>query len=162
MLGRLIPNIYQSLIFLVIVVGLAGIYDAGVGHVASLGAVVLLLVRAGTYGQQIQGAYQMVRQALPFVDRLQDAEQRYLASTPEAGELPLTNIRSLVFNDVSFAYRPDRNVLTDISFEVTRGETIGVVGPSGAGKSTMVQILLQLRAPTNGDYLVNGESAKQL
>lgn len=160
-LGRLIPNIYQSLLFLVIVVGLAAIYGAGVRHVASLGAVVLLLVRAGTYGQQIQSAYQMVRQALPFVERLQEAQQRYLVSTPASGDLPLGHIQSVAFRDVSFAYGPERDVLTNISFDVAGGEVIGVVGPSGAGKSTLVQILLQLRAPSNGNYLVNGESAER-
>jgi ATP-binding cassette subfamily B protein len=160
-LGRLIPNIYQSLLFLVIVLGLAAIYGAGVRHVASLGAVVLLLVRAGTYGQQIQGGYQMVRQALPFVERLQEAQQRYLASSPVVGELPLTTIQTVAFKDVSFAYRSGNNILKGISFEVARGEVIGVVGPSGAGKSTLVQILLQLRAPGGGNYLVNGESAER-
>ena len=41
-------------------------YETGSGHVASLGAVVLLLVRAGLYGQQIQGSYTFVRQASPL------------------------------------------------------------------------------------------------
>ena len=36
------------------------------------------------------------------------------------------------------------------------GESIGVVGPSGAGKSTLVQLLLRLREPAGGAYLVNG------
>ena len=88
MLGRLVPNAYQSLIFLVLVAGLAGLYVTGSGDVASLGAVVLLLVRAGIYGQQIQGSYQFVRQALPFVERLQEAERLYAASSQVTGELP--------------------------------------------------------------------------
>jgi ABC-type multidrug transport system fused ATPase/permease subunit len=61
----------------------------------------------------------------------------------------------LRLEDVSFAYQPGRRVLSDISFEVLRGDTVGIVGPSGAGKSTLVQILLRLRAPTDGRYLVN-------
>jgi ATP-binding cassette, subfamily B, bacterial len=42
---------------------------------------------------------------------------------------------------------------------VPAGETVGIVGPSGAGKSTLVQILLRLREPTTGVYLVNGVPA---
>lgn len=156
LLARLVPNIYQSLIYLVLVAGLAVLYSTGSGHVASLGAVVLLLVRAGTYGQQIQGSYQYVRQTLPFVERLQEAQRRYSESSPATGGKQLPAVRTLAFEKVSYAYRPGRPVLSDISFEAIRGEAIGVVGPSGAGKSTLVQILLQLRAPEYGRYLVNG------
>jgi ATP-binding cassette, subfamily B, bacterial len=161
LIGRLVPNIYQSLIYLVIVMGLAGLYAAGSGDVASLGAVVLLLVRAGTYGQQIQSSYQFVRQALPFVERLQEVERLYMASSPVTGERSLPKVRTLAFEDVSYAYRSGSPVLSDISFEVVGGESIGVVGPSGAGKSTLVQLLLQLRASDHGRYLVNGVPAEQ-
>jgi ABC-type multidrug transport system fused ATPase/permease subunit len=65
-------------------------------------------------------------------------------------------VETLAFEHVSFAYRPGRPVLSDISFEVARGEAVGIIGPSGAGKSTLVQILLQLRTPKEGRYLVNG------
>jgi ABC-type multidrug transport system fused ATPase/permease subunit len=50
-------------------------------------------------------------------------------------------------------------VLSDVSFEVTRGEVVGVIGPTGAGKSTLIQLLLQLREPKSGSYLVNGVPA---
>jgi ATP-binding cassette, subfamily B, bacterial len=161
LMGRLIPNLYQSLIFLIIVAGLAGLYATGGGHVASLGAVVLLLVRAGTYGQQVQGSYQFVRQALPFVDRLREAEQRYVASRVATEERPLLMIRTLALDDVSYSYRPGRPVLSHITFEIEGGEAIGIIGPSGAGKSTLVQILLQLRTPDHGCYRVNGEPVKR-
>jgi len=161
LLGRLVPNIYQSLIFLILVAGLAGLYAAGSGDVASLGAVVLLLVRAGTYGQQIQGSYQFLRQALPFVERLQEVERLYMASSPVTGERSLPSVQALAFENVSYAYQPGRPVLSDISFEVAGGESIGVVGPSGAGKSTLVQLLLQLRSPDHGRYLVNGVAVEQ-
>jgi ATP-binding cassette subfamily B protein len=154
--GRLVPNLYQSLIFLIIVLGLAALFIGGVGQVASLGAVVLLLVRAGTYGQQLQTAYQQVRQALPFVERLQSAERAYIASAPVSLDRPLDRFDSLSFAGVTYSYQPDRPVLTGIDFEVRAGEAIGIIGPSGAGKSTLVQILLQLRRPDEGRYLING------
>lgn len=162
LLGRIVPNIYQSLIYAILIGGLAGLYAAGAGHLASLGAVVLLLVRAGTYGQQMQGAYQFMRQALPYIERLEDAERNYAASSRPPGTRPLDRVQTLAFDEVSYEYRAGRPVLNDISFEVSAGETIGVVGPSGAGKSTLVQILLQLRTPrVSGSYLINGTPAEE-
>jgi ABC-type multidrug transport system fused ATPase/permease subunit len=98
---------------------------------------------------------------MPFVERVQEAEHRYAASTPVTGNEPLPQVRGLAFEHVSFEYAPGRPVLSDVSFAVSGGETIGVVGPSGAGKSTLVQLLLQLRDPQDGRYLVNGLSADQ-
>jgi ABC-type multidrug transport system fused ATPase/permease subunit len=123
--------------------------------------VILLLVRAASIGQQVQGAYQGLRQSLPFIERVQDAAQRYSASTPVTGDVPLASVSSLAFEHVSFFYRPTQQVLSDISFTVDGGQAIGVIGPSGAGKSTLVQILLQLRTPKQGRYLVNGRSADE-
>jgi len=161
MLSRLTPGIYQSCIYLLVVAGLAVLYAAHSGHVASLGAVVLLLIRAGAYGQQIQTSYQTLRQNLPFVERVRDVERRYEASIPVTGSRRISQIRSLAFESVSFGYTPGRAVLSDINFEVVGGEAIGIIGPSGAGKSTLVQILLRLRPPEYGRYLVNGVSADE-
>ncbi len=161
MLIRLGPNLYQSLVYLLVVAALTALYATGTEHVASLGAVVLLLVRAGAYGQQAQGAYQSVRNALPYLDRLQEARRRYAASAPVIGKRPLEKVRTLAFDDVCFEYEPGRPVLSEISFAVDCGETIGIVGPSGAGKSTLVQILLGLRVPTSGSYLMNGTVAQE-
>lgn len=160
--ARLVRGIYQSLVYILILVALAGLYMSGTGQIASLGAVVLLLARAGTYGQQAQAAYQLVRQALPYLERVQEAQRRYTESSLPPGTQPLDAVRTLVFENVSFAYEPDRLVLQDVNFEISASEAIGIVGPSGAGKSTLVQILLGLRIPDSGRYLVNGMPAQQL
>ena len=159
--ARVVPNVYQGLVYVGLVGGLAVMYAAGSDHVASLGAVVLLLVRAGLYGQQIQGAYTVARQAIPFVERLDGTERLYAASSPISGQLSMPNVQTLTFENVSFAYQPRRPVLIDINFKVFGSEAVGVVGPSGAGKSTLVQILLNLRAPNEGSYLINGVSVQQ-
>jgi ABC-type multidrug transport system fused ATPase/permease subunit len=162
LLAGLVPGIYQSLIYLFVIGALAGLYATGSGHVASLGAVVLLLVRASTYGQQAQAAYQGVSQALPYLERMEEVKRRYAADLPPAGNEPLESVRKLAFNGVGFEYEGGRRrVLSDIEFEVDALETVGIVGPTGAGKSTLVQILLGLRPPTEGTFLVNGAPAER-
>jgi ABC-type multidrug transport system fused ATPase/permease subunit len=157
--NRLVNNVYQSLVILLIVGGLAGLYLVRAGHLADLGAVVLMLVRASAYGQQFQSANHTVVQTMPYIDRLDNAEARYRASAQVDQGQTLANIRELVFDHVDFAYTKDRMVLHDVSFEVEAGEAVGIIGPTGAGKSTLSQLLLRLREPTLGVYLVNGETA---
>jgi ATP-binding cassette subfamily B protein len=161
LITRLITNVYQSLIYLLLVAGLGALYLIGGHHAAALGGVVLLLLRSGTAGQLIQGAYQGLAQSMPFIERIQDMERRYAESTPVDGSEPLEEVRTIAFEHVSFAYNAERPVLSDITFTTDAGEAIGIVGPSGAGKSTLVQILLGLRAPVAGRYLLNDVIAAQ-
>jgi ABC-type multidrug transport system fused ATPase/permease subunit len=162
LLAKLVPGIYQSMIYIFVIVGLAILYLNGAGQVGSLGAVILVLIRAGTYGQQAQGASQSMQQTLPALERVQEAVHRYEASGEQEGTRQLDQVRRLAFENVEFAYESDSPVLRGISFEVAGGESIGIVGPSGAGKSSLVQILLRLRAPDRGRYLVNGVPAEEL
>jgi len=156
---RLTPNLYQSLIYLLLILGLFALYEISHSSLASLGAVILLMWRVGAVGQQLQGAQQGLRQSLPFIERVQDAARRYAAAVPVTGDAPLAKVEQIEFNAVSFGYREGQIVLDDISCEVASGEAVGVIGPSGAGKSTFVQLLLELREPTSGAYRVNGVDA---
>lgn len=46
--------------------------------------------------------------------------------------------------------------LRDVTFEVKRGESLGIIGPNGAGKSTMLKLLSRIIKPNRGSYRVNG------
>lgn len=54
-------------------------------------------------------------------------------------------------------YSKDFYALKDISFDVKRGETIGIIGTNGSGKSTLLKILTGVVAPSGGSYEVNGK-----
>ena len=70
---------------------------------------------------------------------------------------------SVMFQRVTFAYAPDRRpALSDCSFELRPGETLGVVGRSGAGKSTIVNLLLRFNEPGQGRVLVGGRDVREL
>jgi ATP-binding cassette subfamily B protein len=161
LLGRLVTNTYQSLVYVLLVAGVGVLYLVGAGHAASFGAVVLLLLRAGTTGQAVQGSYQSLVQAMPFIERTQQALERYEGHGEHYGETPLPTVEEIAFANVSFGYNSDKPVLSDVSFAINNGEAIGVVGPSGAGKSTLVQLLLRLRRPDDGSYLINGVGAEE-
>ena len=159
---RLVPNLYQSGVYLMLMAGLALIYAFDRSGLAALGAVVLLLVRAGTYGNQAQTAYQVVKQSVPFVNRVLTAIERYEAAATPEGSKPFEALETLAFQGVSYSYGKRSEALSDFTFDVQAGETIGIIGPSGAGKSTLAQLLLRLREPDAGEYLVNGAPASLL
>ncbi len=52
--------------------------------------------------------------------------------------------------------------LTDISFEIKKGEFVAIMGPSGSGKSTLMHILGALDVPTSGNYILDGENVAKL
>ena len=70
--------------------------------------------------------------------------------------------QSLEFKNVTFGY-PDTNktILKNVSFKITKGETIAVVGVNGAGKSTLVKLLLRFYDPDEGEILYNGMNLKE-
>jgi ATP-binding cassette subfamily B protein len=66
-------------------------------------------------------------------------------------------LQTLKFRDVTFRHQSaSRPAIQDISFEVSRGETIAFVGPSGAGKTTLVKLLVGLYQPHAGHIFYNG------
>jgi ATP-binding cassette, subfamily B, bacterial len=159
-LARLIANVYQSLIYMLLVGGIWVLHLIGGSHTGSLAGVVLLLLRAGMAGQIVQGNYQTVVQSVPFIERAQQTLASFRDGADEDEGQPLASIETVSFEHVSFAYNPEIPVLSDIDFFVRGGEAIGIVGPSGAGKSTVVQLLLRLRRPADGRYLINGVPAE--
>lgn len=74
-----------------------------------------------------------------------------------ANPVKVDDLRVLEFESVSFTHQTATTAaLAEISFGVSRGETIAFVGPSGAGKTTLVKILVGLYAPKEGRILYNG------
>jgi ABC-type multidrug transport system fused ATPase/permease subunit len=158
-LTRAVPALYQSTAFLLLVLALAVVYLSGATAIAELGAVVLVLVRSLTYGQQIQTATTGLNELIPYMSKLREAREQYAAHPQPNGSRRLDRVERLGLTGVHFTYARDQDVLRGVSFEARRGEAIGIVGPSGAGKSTLVQLMLRLRDPSHGTVEVNGEDA---
>jgi ATP-binding cassette subfamily B protein len=66
------------------------------------------------------------------------------------------------FEDVVFAYDPERTVLKGISFTVPAGKTVAVVGPSGAGKSTISRILYRFYDIKSGKVTIDGQDVRDV
>jgi ABC-type multidrug transport system fused ATPase/permease subunit len=106
---RLVVGLYQSAAILLILVGLGAVVVAGPSNVSGLAVVVLLFIRAVSYGQQLQTAIQQANELLPFLQELRRQEAIYeRAKQPVTGE-PIDHVGDLAFEQVSYASaRPSR------------------------------------------------------
>ena len=69
----------------------------------------------------------------------------------------------ITFQNISFSYdSSDKEVLSDVGFEVQAGEIVALVGPSGAGKSTLMDLLPRFYDPTSGEIRIDGINAKKI
>jgi ATP-binding cassette subfamily B protein len=157
-----VPVLYQGTAMLLMVGILAVTHAVDVGGIASLGAVLLIMLRSLGYAQAVQGSIQGLHATAPLLESLRDEQQRYRAAeVPRSGK-SVERIGSLAFENVAFEYDPGQPVLTGVSFSVHPGEIVGIVGPSGAGKSTLVQLLLRLREPTTGRITADGRNVTEI
>jgi ABC-type multidrug transport system fused ATPase/permease subunit len=63
---------------------------------------------------------------------------------------------TLVFDDVHFAYEPEKPVLRGITLEVQAGESVALIGASGAGKTTLLQLIPRFLDPDAGTVRIQG------
>ena len=80
---------------------------------------------------------------------------------PGARPLVVTN-GTVRFDNVVFAYDPERTILKGLSFEVPAGRTIAIVGPSGAGKSTISRLLFRFYEVGGGGILIDGQDIRDI
>src|ERR1700723_2523964 len=67
---------------------------------------------------------------------------------------------SIRFENVSFAYDPERQILNNVSFEGPGGGPVAIGGPSGAGKSTISRLLFRFYDVTGGRILIDGQDIR--
>ncbi len=113
--------------------------------------------------------YQPIKEITKIVNNLQRsmaAADRYFDLVDTATALPekpdaveLREFRdAIVFNHVSFAYEPGRDVIRGISFSIPRGQMVAVVGETGSGKTTVASLLSRLYDVTGGEVLIDGRN----
>ena len=107
--------------------------------------------------------YREIKQGLIDMEsmfRLLALEQE-VADRP--GALPLdAREGEVVFDDVHFSYRPDREILRGISFRIPPGGSLAIVGPTGAGKSTLSRLLFRFYDATAGDIMIDGQNIRDI
>jgi len=159
--GQLTP-VYTFMAYAAVVSGIAAMWFLGVGDLAAIGAVMLLMLRSLSYAQQLLTVSGQFASSIPFLEEFDKILGGYARDAAHRGDAVPAAIAPLEMANVSFTYGSDRQALDGVSATIEAGELIGVVGPSGAGKSSLAQVLLGLRDPTSGRVMVHGVDLREV
>lgn len=138
---------------------LVGIKLLGIDNV-SIGTYIAFGSYVGMFWQPILNLSNFYNQ---FINAASGAERifeiidkRPLVSNAEnAVAMPVIK-GNVEFYNVTFGYKEDTDVLKNVSFSVSQGETIALVGPTGAGKSTVVNLISRFYDIKSGKILIDG------
>ncbi|ASA25817.1 ABC transporter ATP-binding protein [Paenibacillus donghaensis] len=101
--------------------------------------------------------------AVAYLERIFETLDEPVTVSDIAGAKELPSIQGRVtFDNVTFAYDPGVNILENISFDVSAGESIALVGPTGAGKTTVVNLISRFYNLTGGRILMDGQDISQV
>jgi subfamily B ATP-binding cassette protein MsbA len=170
---RLFRNVAKT------ITSISGISAYGTAVVGVIGVVIMIvggqamLAREMTVGEflnyilftglmaapvmQIASIGTQITEAFAGLDRIHELMEMRTEDDEDATRAPLGDIAGeVVFDDVTFEYNPDVEVLKHVSFRAPAGTTTALVGSSGSGKSTLISLVMAFNRPKSGRILIDG------
>ncbi len=114
--------------------------------------------------RQLAERFTQIQGGLTAVERIGELMEEPLEIAEAKGVLPHVSGGGgeVIFENVSFAYRPDDPILRNLSFRIAPGEHVALVGPTGSGKSTIIRLLCRLYEPQKGRILLDGRDIRTI
>ena len=110
----------------------------------------------------ISTIFTQINNATISIDRYEEIMKEKPEVHDEVFSKPIVEFNKISFKNVTFKYPFDKSpVIKNISFEINKGETIGIVGPTGAGKSTLIRQLLREFNVTDGQVFIDDISIEE-
>jgi ATP-binding cassette subfamily B protein len=145
-----------------------GLVSAGAMGLGTLTTFILYSQRLFDPLRQLAERFTQIQGGLTAVERIGELLEEPIEIVDSAAALsapamsPQRRAAEVVFENVSFAYRPDEPILSDLSFRISPGENVALVGPTGSGKTTVIRLLCRLYEPQQGRILLDGVDIRQL
>ncbi|WP_227998457.1 ABC transporter ATP-binding protein [Nocardia australiensis] len=157
--GLIVFALFVQAVFLVLVYLAVGRMTDGA---ISAAATIALIAVSARFIEPLNQAAQLgnaLRSAAAAADRV--TELLAQPALPESKKPVIPGAPSVVFDDVSFGYRPGEPVLSDLTFSVPAGTTTAIVGPSGAGKTTLLRLVARFYDVDSGRVAVCGHDVRE-
>lgn len=137
----------------------------GSSHVDA-GTVVAFISYMGLFSgplTQIAIIIQQLAQVSSNLEQVFDTIDYEVDIKDEEGDVFLKNVRGQVdFDNVTFSYEDDINILENVNLHVKPGETIALVGPTGAGKTTIINLITRFYDVTGGSVKIDGNDVRKV
>lgn len=137
--------------------------DPAALQVGVIVAIISYIQRFWTPIMNLSNIYNSVMTNAAYLDRIFETmdEDVVIKNLPDAVEMP--DVRGDVeFENVTFSYDGEYNILENVSFKVKAGETIALVGQTGAGKTTVVNLLSRYYDIQGGRILIDGNDISKV
>ena len=114
--------------------------------------------------RQLAERFTQIQGGLTAVERIGELLEQPLEIVEDSTARPLegSGLGEVVFQNVSFCYRPDEPILRNLSFRIAPGEHVALVGPTGSGKTTVIRLLCRLYEPQQGRILLDGRDIRSI
>ncbi|MCB4411542.1 ABC transporter ATP-binding protein [Synechococcus sp. MU1611] len=114
--------------------------------------------------RQLAERFTQIQGGLTAVERIGELMEQPLEIAEATGVDPHVagGGGEVIFDNVSFSYRPDEPILRNLSFRIAPGEHVALVGPTGSGKSTIIRLLCRLYDPQQGRILLDGRDIRSI
>jgi len=160
-LASAIPQFFKPLAMLAAVIAI-GTSIQRQGNVAELAAVLWSLLAAMPILSSLVQGNLSISNFLPSYEQLISLRSEAIRYKEVSGERVFIKLHECVrLDQVHFTYPGRTSTLVDCNVELRKGETTALVGESGSGKSTIVDLILGLQLPAQGQVLLDGIPLQQ-
>ena len=159
------PGIDSISVFVRAAIFIFGLVVMGEGNV-SLGTIIAISSYASRFWQPIMNlgnTFNNFINNIAYLERIFETidEPVTVDDAPDAGVMPPIK-GEVTFENVSFSYEKDKEVLHNVNFTVKPGESVALVGPTGAGKSTIVSLVSRFYNIEKGRILIDGHDISKV
>lgn len=148
-----------------LIVGVGGLLALKYGTV-SIGVIVIFVEYSRQFTRplnDLSNQFNTLLSAIAGAERVFEVLDEIPEDADEATAKEIDQIKgNVTFQQVSFSYDTDKEILKDITFKANYGDTIALVGPTGAGKTTIIQLVTRFYNPTGGRILIDGQDIKNI